>query len=110
MISICGATSVSPWASFMRASSTCMSMALRGFFTSCATPPVMRLMAESRSAVCKLAADLAGGLRIAQTNQESRAMAGVAPGGERFESIDRKQRYECAGNLVAIDGPRADCE
>ncbi len=36
----------------MRASSTCMRMALRGFFTSCATPLVRRLMAERRSAVC----------------------------------------------------------
>src|ERR1035438_745949 len=52
MISICGATSVSSPASFMRASSTCIRMALSGFLTSCATPLVIRLMAERRSAVC----------------------------------------------------------
>ena len=52
MMSICGPRSLSPLASFMRASSTCIRMAFKGFFTSCATPPVIRLMAERRSAVC----------------------------------------------------------
>ena len=49
----------------MRASSTCMRMAFSGFFTSCATPPVMRLMAESRSAVwsCRPICRVASGSR-----------------------------------------------
>ena len=93
-------------ASFMRASSTCISMALSGFLTSCATPLVMRLMAERRSASLQLAAHLAGCLRIAQAHQQAGAAARIVPRADRLQDIHREQSHECARPSQRVMGTR----
>src|ERR1039458_5544398 len=98
MISICSPTSVSPWESLARATSTCSRMALSGFFTSWATPLVMRLMAVRRSAVCssRLIARRVG---VAQADQDS--APGAVPAGKAFEYIHRKQQHSGAVERLA---------